>query len=528
MTKIKIGITLLTSVILGGLVLGAAVFANPYSDKNEKSNNGRAEYVQNEILVKFQGDDKPFRVVKVPRGKVEEKVKEYKGKANVVYAEPNYILYAFDAPADPLYADWQWALNNTGQDLEGRINGTPGADINWEQAWTEFKTTTFSPTIIAILDSGIDASHPDLTNKLVPGKNFTDDGGENETQDVYGHGTHVAGIAGAETNNSVETTGGIAGVAFPANIKIMSVKVLGNNGCSDSGSVADGIYYAADPTRGGAKVINLSLGGRGSETMKTAINYAYGKGVLIAAAAGNDGAGRKRYPASYPNVMSVAGTDYNDNNYSWSNFNDEIDISAPAVKVLSTIMYHANPDKDQEYGLGTGTSMACPHVAGLAGLLFAQDNTRTNTDVRAIIEQSADDLGDTGWDKHFGHGRINVHAALTYSACETNNDCESGKICCLGKCIVSICTTGGNECDDGEICTTDTCINPGTCEASCTNTWFACGIADGCCGPECTSETDIDCSPSECVKNGRYCNCNGKCDKFESFESCPSDCPKAI
>ena len=492
MKNIKIGIALFSC-----LILGAMMFANSGLEaKNSNSNNSKAEYVQDEIIVKFKGDSKkPFRVIKVPQGSVEETAQAYRGKANVVYAEPNYILYADAAPDDPLYADWQWALNNTGQYQEDYFDqGTPGADINWKPAWSEFATSTWAigntTTIIAILDSGIDASHPDLNDKLIKGRNFT--GKPTDTNDVHGHGTHVAGIAAAETNNSVGNTGGIAGVAFPDNIEIMPVKVLNRFASSVSTSVADGIYYA---TNNGAKVINLSLGGASySTTLKNAVDYAWGKGVLIAASAGNDGKEIKRYPASYPNVMSVAATDNKDARADFSNYNDQIDVSAPGVDVLSTLIYKKGI---REYGLGTGTSMACPHVAGLAGLLFAQDSNRTNTQVRTIIEESADDLSGIGWDKYFGHGKINVYAALTYPTCETNGDC-----------------------DDGNDCTTDICIKPGAWNASCENTWFTCGADDECCGPGCTSDTDPDCSQSECIKDGKNCNCNGKCQSTEDKDSC--------
>jgi subtilisin family serine protease len=538
MTKTKIGIALFGCLILGAVMLANSPLEAKNSDNKDNSEQAyiqdeiisQPEYVQDEILVKYKGDDKPFRVVKVPKGKVGEKVKEYKGRKDVVLAEPNYILYAFDGPADPLYADWQWALNNTGQYQTGYFDeGTPGADINWEPAWSEFATSTWAidnttTTIIAILDSGIDARHPDLKNKLVPGRNFTDYGGPNGTKDFHGHGTRVSGIAGAETNNtSAGTTGGIAGVAFADNIKIMPVKVLGDNACSDVGSVADGIIWAADPEGGNAKVINLSLGGEStSYILESIVDDAWNNGVLVVAAAGNDGDERFRYPASFSNVMSAAATDNKDKRASFSNYNDEIDISAPGVRVHSTLIYRKGI---REYGLGDGTSFACPHVAGLAGLLFAQDSSRTNVQVREIIEKSADDLGVAGKDNYFGHGRINVYAALTYSTCILDGDCESGKICCLGKCIAPACT-GDGDCDDGESCTAeDICKNPGTCEAYCENTWPACSMtSDNCCGPECTSANDPDCSPSECITNGKRCNCDGYCDKSENFKSCPWDC----
>ena len=551
MEKINFGLVILTSIAITGLVLGTVVFANP-SFNAKGSDNSRAEYVQNEIIVKFQVDTEPFRVIKVPKGKVMEKVKEYQGKANVIYAEPNYFLYAFGSN-DKYYGN-QWALHNTGQDIYNkqvldciggggssieeccafdgaicRFNGTPDADIDWNEAWTDFSGISFSETVIAILDTGIDETHPDLEGKLVAGKNFTKDGDADNTQDIYGHGTHVAGIAAAKTSNGETSNGvGIAGVAFPDIIKIMPVKVLGDDGCSDTGSVANGIRWAADPDYGAANVINLSLGGRGSETLKNAVDYAWEKGVLIAAAAGNDGGGRKRYPASYSNVMSVAATNYNDNTASFSNFNDEIDISAPGVNVFSTFptddFVLEKYGRSQDYDLGSGTSMAVPHVVGLAGLLFAQDSDRNNVQVRAIIEKTADDLGAVSWDRHFGWGRINVYAALSYSPCSSDADCDLGEICCSGECIVPTCTELVGECDDGEDCTTDTCVNPNTCSAYCENTWPVCdlSIEDGCCGPKCNSTNDLDCVEDPC-SNCFKGVCDGKCNPVKEDITCP-DC----
>ena len=536
MRKIKIGITILILMMMGGLALGIAALANS-SSKAGGSNNEGTDYAAGQMIVKFQGDTEPFRVIKVPKGKVMEKVKEYQGKANVIYAEPNYFLYAFENS----YYNNQWALHNTGQDIynkqvldciEGgglienccavdgaicKFNGSSDADIDWNES---SDIVISGGAVIAILDTGIDETHPDLKGKLIAGKNFTKDGDADHTQDIYGHGTHVAGIAAAETNNGI----GVVGVAFPANIKIMPVKVLGDDGCSDTGSVANGIKYAAD---NGANVINLSLGGRGSETLKNAVNDAWDKGVLIAAAAGNDGGGRKRYPASYSNVMSVAATNYNDNAASFSNFNDEIDISAPGVNVFSTFptykfVLETKYGRSQDYDLGSGTSMAVPHIVGLAGLLFAQDDTRTNVQVRTIIEETADDLGTEGWDRHFGWGRINVYNALSYSPCSSDTDCDLREICCSGECVIPTCTESGGECDDGEGCTTDTCVSPNPCLAYCENTWRDCdlSIKDGCCGPECNSDTDIDCDPcSSCFKGV----CDGKCNPVKEDTTCP-DC----
>jgi len=435
MGKIKIGFIVLISIALVGLILSGVVKAKP--------ENPKGEYVQDEIIVKFKGDAEPFRVIKVPEGQVIEKVKAYQQRANVEYVEPNYRIFALGSN-DKYYWN-QWALNNIGQEIysgctEGSCNlpkligsGTLDADMDWEEAWTVFGTETFATTVIAIIDSGIDETHPDLKNKLVTGRNFVND--NNPPHDIYGHGTHVTGIAAAETDNSK----GIAGVAFSANIKIMPVKVLNDDGMGTTANVAKGIMYAADK---GAKAINLSLGGRDSITLKDAVDYAYDKGALLAAAAGNDGGSRKYYPASYPNVISVAATDYNDKRASFSNFNSEIDVSAPGVNVFSTFPTYdftigIKYGRSKNYDVGSGTSMSVPQVVGLAGLLFAQDSNRDNVKVRAIIEETADDQGVLGWDKYFGWGRINVNAALNYvpgTAPAPTCIVVPGKCNCNGKC----------------------------------------------------------------------------------------------
>ncbi|MBU4298820.1 S8 family peptidase [Patescibacteria group bacterium] len=438
MGKIKIGLIILGSIAVIGLVVAGIVMA-----KNG-SNNGEADYAPGQIIVKFKGDVEPFRIIRVPEGKVADKIKEYQDKVNVIYAEPNYFVYALGSN-DKAYIN-QWALNNTGQTIHKGSgsstdpvdtnkpigSGTSGADVDWEEAWTAFGTTTFATTVIAIVDSGVDWEHPDLSEKIIPGIDYVDGG---KPVDVYGHGTHVAGIAAAVTNNSI----GIAGIAFSDNIKIMPVRVLDENGMSTAGSVAKGIIYAAD---NGAKVINLSLGTKHPSTaLKEAVNYAWSKGVVLAAAAGNDGGGAKYYPASFPNVISVAATDYNDKIAYFSNFNSEIDVSAPGVNVFSTFPTYPFTiqsiyGRSQNYDVGSGTSMSVPHVVGLAGLLFAQGDNRTNVQVRDIIEKTADDLGATGWDKHFGWGRINVNAALNYSGGTTPPECiPNGALCnCNGKC----------------------------------------------------------------------------------------------
>ncbi len=445
MEKIKIGIIILTIVITSGLILGLTTFAN--SSNGGDYNNVQIKYAPDRVIVKIKDDKEPFRVVAVPEGKVMEKVKEYQTRPDVVYAEPDYYVYPLGSN-DTAYTN-QWASNNTAQEIyKGSGNpdspfdlnkpigsGILDADMDWDEAWSEFSTAAFSPTIIAIVDSGIDETHLDLKNKIwkneseIAGDRKDNDGNgfiddtwgwnfskrNNNPHDKYGHGTHVSGIAAAVTNNNR----GIAGVAFPDNVKIMVVKVLSDSGIGFTSDEAKGIRYAAD---NGAKVINLSLGSGNSQTIKDAVDYAWNKGVVLVAAAGNDGNATKTYPASYPNVISVAATDYTDARASFSSYNDEVDVAAPGVNVFSTFpsykFYIGTVNgRARYYDVGSGTSMSTPQVAGLAGLLFAQDSNRSNLIggnliVREIIERTADDKGTTDRDDYYGYGRINVYDAL--------------------------------------------------------------------------------------------------------------------
>jgi thermitase len=320
------------------------------------------------------------QVVTVPKGQAKEKAKTYSASAKVAYAEPDFVAQALGNPDDPGFVN-QWGM----------------VKIQAPQAWDV--TTGSSHVAIAILDTGVDLDHPDLAGKIVSNINFSD---SPTTDDVYGHGTHVAGIAAAITNNGV----GVAGLGYSCTI--MNVKVLGDTGAGAYSWIASGIVWAAD---NGAEVINLSLGGlSASSTLEDAINYAWGKGVVIVAAAGNNGDTTPFYPAYYNSCIAVAATDGNDARASWSNYGDWVDVAAPGLNIYSTLKYDS-------YGYKSGTSMASPHVAGLATLVFttvsdSDGDGKLNDEVRAQIQATCDNIGVGG----IGSGRINAYRAVQTTA----------------------------------------------------------------------------------------------------------------
>ncbi len=328
--------------------------------------------------------------VEVTPGEELETVARLRARADVLYAEPDYLVYAMDTiPNDPGWG-LQWGLPK----------------IQAPKAWDIASTTGGAGIVIAIVDSGIDRDHPDFacSNKLLPGKDFVN--GDDDPQDDYGHGTHVAGIAAACTNNDV----GVAGVAWAA--RLLPVKVLDHNGQGSYSDLAEGIKYAVDE---GARIINLSLGGtQHSSTMSEAVDYAVSLGRLVIAAAGNCATGGSgcnglinpvMYPGAYDNVVAVAATDSNDGRAYFSEYHPYVDVAAPGMSIYSTL-------PNDTYGELSGTSMATAFVSGLAALLWSADNGLSAAQVRTLIESKADDLGSPGKDIYFGVGRINAWRTL--------------------------------------------------------------------------------------------------------------------
>ncbi|MGG3196963.1 S8 family peptidase [Priestia aryabhattai] len=290
----------------------------------------------------------------------------------VEYVEPNYIFKASYVPNDSFYP-FQYGPQK----------------VQAPSAWDV--TRSNSSIKIAIVDTGVQLNHPDLTSKLLPGYNFVE--GNTNPSDGNGHGTHVAGIAAAATNN----VSGIAGIAPLASI--LPLRALDNTGNGTLTNIASAIVYAADQS---AQVINLSLGGsQGSITLENAINYAWDKGSTILAAAGNEGTNTLTYPAYYENAIAVASTDSNDQKSSFSNYGTWVEVAAPGSNILSTYI-------GSNYAYLSGTSMACPHVAGLAALLAAQG--KNNVEIREDIQSTADPILGTG--SYWIYGRINANRAV--------------------------------------------------------------------------------------------------------------------
>lgn len=323
-------------------------------------------------------------------------------------AEPNWIMkLPARRSAAPKRLSAAFGALGTGSYLEGARNWGQ-AKIGMGQVWPTFQGA--ATTVVAVLDTGVDLNHPDLRPALVPGFSTFVEGGP---QDYEGHGTHVSGIIAGQGLGDP----GVRGVA--PGCRIMPVKVMGPRGREGKvENVVAGIVWAVDH---GATVINMSLGDEGtSSLLRAAVRYAQAHDVLVVAASGNFDADKHastntmNYPACYPGVMAVGATDEADALADFSFWGPWLSVTAPGVEIHSSVPGDGSADAKAlgDYMSEQGTSMASPFVAGLAGLVRAKFPGLKAEAVKARIEASCKDLGDPGYDPHFGHGRIDAARAL--------------------------------------------------------------------------------------------------------------------
>ena len=414
----KAAATNILFIVVAVLIIGIILFADKLKSSGTslseiiggiRANIGKEapeEYVPDEILMKFnpgvgKADEDELlqryslneveeipeikvKVLKVNPKALDAVIEALSHNPNVEFAEKNYIgqVAVVYNPNDPYFTSgYQWGITK----------------VKAPDAWGITKGS--SNVKIAILDTGIDKNHPDLAGKIVSSQDFT--GSPNSYNDMYGHGTHSAGIAAAATNNGV----GVAGLGF--NSRLINAKVCDNYGKCTTSSVASGIGWAVNTA--GANVISMSLTVSPSTTLQSAINSAWSKGAVLVCAAGNSGSTNPAYPAYYTNCIAVAGTNSADNLALLSNYGTWVDVAAPGYNIYSTL-------PNSNYGYKTGTSEAAPYVAGLAALLFTtvkdtNGNGKINDEVRSKIESNCDKIP-----VNIAYGRINAFKAASPSA----------------------------------------------------------------------------------------------------------------
>ena len=306
----------------------------------------------------------------------------------VLYAEPNYIYRATYIPNDPYYNN-NWPGYGWGKQWGPQKIGSPAA---WD-----ITTGTLS-SIVAVIDTGVDYTHPELNGRVINGWDFSNN--DNDSIDDNGHGSHVAGIIAAGGDNNI----GIAGTSW--NSKILAIKSLDSSGTGSLFDVASSIIYAAD---NGADIINLSLAGPSySQTLQDAVDYAHNKGTVVVAAAGNNGSSLMRYPAGLNNVVGVGATDRSDIWAHFSNYNSSVDISAPGVDISSLW----STPLGYTYALMSGTSMATPFVSGVASLINSVRPEWSPDQVERRLMETSRDLGPAGRDDFYGWGRLDAYKAV--------------------------------------------------------------------------------------------------------------------
>ncbi|AZU60002.1 S8 family peptidase [Neobacillus mesonae] len=341
---------------------------------------------------------------------VQELAKQFSKLPEVEYAEP---VQKYHKQSQDIHYQYQWSLENTGQD-----SGKTAADIRYEKLQQLVNQSNLQDVLIAVVDTGVDNTLADLEEKVIlDGYDFVNR--DNDPYDDEGHGTHVAGIIAAASDNNYS----IAGINQKA--KILPVKVLDASGSGDSDQIALGIKYAVDHD---AKVINLSLGGGKSRVIEEMLKYAASKNVTVVAASGNDGSMEVSHPASSDRAIAVGATSRLDIVSDYSNYGEGLDLVAPGTEIPSLL-----PDGNVTFL--SGTSMAAPHVSAVAGLLLAQNPNLKPAEIKKILTETADNVAvedvnndegyydpeypiptqptQPGYDKVSGWGRLNAWSALS-------------------------------------------------------------------------------------------------------------------
>lgn len=376
------------------------------------------------LKIRYKLTEIPSQLIGIPfvRYKTENKdkllriVEELQKLSFIKYAQPNYKRYALYTPIPTPQGPNDWYYQ---QGLQYGFNL-----VKADQAftWGFINPAENKTIIVAVLDTGVRVTHRDLAIQITPdipamtvnGYNVLDPGYEPYDDGIDGgHGTHIAGIISARTNDNQLwppplSNATMAGAAYThsswsAKVLLMPIKVLSSNGEGYDSDVYTGVKWAVD---NGAKVLNYSFGGYDpSPVLQNAINYAAMRGCINVGAAGNDSI-NAYYPAAYSNVISVASCNQYDVRSGFSNYG-KIDVTAPGEDIFSI-----NNISDNSYSAMTGTSFAAPYVSALAALLMLKYTNVSPVTIRKLIEQTADDIGAPGYDKYTGWGRINFTRAL--------------------------------------------------------------------------------------------------------------------
>ncbi|MBO8171317.1 MAG: peptidase S8 [Bacillaceae bacterium] len=373
---------------------------NPQILSIKHNPQAKSHFIEKEVTVKFKEYPDQNEIDQITReidGKIKKRLDHtsifksrtlstpelidyFEQREDVRFAEPNYLLLPNVVPNDQFYQDYQWNLDMLGLEKGWELSG--GSEV-----------------IVAVVDTGVDLDHSDFSGQLVTGHNILFD--NDQADDDNGHGTHVAGVVAAATNNYL----GVAGISW--NSKIMPVKGIGGDGTGSAFDIANGIIWATDR---GADVINLSVGNyTPSQVLHDAIRYAFERDVVLVAASGNDNTSQPGYPAAYPEVLAVGAVNYLSQRANFSNYGDYLDVVAPGVDIPSTYI-------NDQYASLSGTSMASPHVAGLAALIRSRAPNLSNQEVMDIIRDTATDLGSVGKDPYYGYGLIDGYKALNLIA----------------------------------------------------------------------------------------------------------------
>lgn len=384
------------------------VFAEETSSNNEliikyidHSQNELSKKEKKELKITSEEKDGQHELVEVQQGDLAKVKRQLELKDGVDYVVENTVYRIADEPiniADPLFGK-QWNLER----------------VNAPKIWREMELFRKIKVKVAIIDTGVSNNHIDLKGRVSKGQTFLNKGSykSNLANDDHGHGTFIAGIIAANTNNQI----GVASVSANSNIEILPIKVMNSSGYGESFDIAKGIKYAVD---NGVAVINLSISGDANDLIKNAIIDASKKGILIVAAAGNGGENADLFfPGALSQVISVGSTTISNKLDSSSNRGKSVDLVAPGRGITSTSIELDKPYNTNYYKLGNGTSYATPHVAAIAAMYKLKYPDATAKEMRIALEKTATDLGRKGKDAYYGNGLVNAQTTLAFKPIRT-------------------------------------------------------------------------------------------------------------